>query len=101
MARRLLAPKYMGSIQIKKPHHLGRGEAHRRVERLEPELKQKYGVELDWHGDRADVKASRLSGQLVVDDAQLSVNLKLGLPLVPVQAKIRSALEQQLERALS
>jgi putative polyhydroxyalkanoate system protein len=91
----------MGSIQIKKQHHLGRTEAHRRVEALEPELKHKYGVHLDWHGDRADVTASRLSGQLVIDDSQLWVSLKVGLALVPLQGRIRSALERQLERALT
>jgi putative polyhydroxyalkanoate system protein len=91
----------MGTIHIQKPHHLGREEAHRRVEKLEPELKDKYGVQLHWHGDRADVKASRVSGQLVVDDSQLSIDLKLGLPLVLVQGKIRSSLEQQLARALA
>jgi putative polyhydroxyalkanoate system protein len=101
VARRLLDGGDMGSIQIKKQHHLGRGEAHRRVEQLEPELKQKYGVQLDWHGDRADVSGSRLSGQLVVDDSELSIQLKIGLPLVPVQAKIRSALEQRLAHALA
>jgi putative polyhydroxyalkanoate system protein len=68
---------------------------------MEPELKNKFGVQLDWHGDRADVKASRLSGQLVVDDALVSLDLSLGLPLVPMQGKIRSALEQRIQRALS
>jgi len=91
----------MGSIQIKKNHHLGRTEAHRRVEKLEPELEKKYGVHLDWHGDRADVRASKLSGELVVDDSQLLVSLKFGLALVPLQGKIRSALDQQLTRALA
>jgi putative polyhydroxyalkanoate system protein len=97
----VLAFAHMASIQIKKAHHLGRGEAHRRVVQLEPELKQKYGVQLDWHGDEADVKAPRLSGQLVVDDAQLSLDLQVGLALMPLQAKIRSALEQRLARALA
>ncbi len=91
----------MGNIQIKKPHHLDRGEAHRRVEQMEPELKQKYGVQLEWHGDQADVHASKLSGHLVVGDSQLSLDLKLGLPLVPLQGKIRTALNQQLDRALA
>lgn len=91
----------MANIQIKKRHQLGRGEAHRRIEELEPELKQKYGVQLDWHGDRADVKAPKASGQLVVDESLLSLSLKLGLSLIPLQAKIRSGLEQRLARALA
>jgi len=91
----------MGSTQIKKQHHLGRTEAHRPVEALEPELEHKYGVHLDWQGDRADVRASKLSGQLVVDDSQLLVSLKFGLAVVPLQGKIRYALEQQLARTLS
>ena len=91
----------MGTIQIKKMHHLGTAEAHKRVEQLEPELKKDYGVQLEWHGERADVRAARVSGQLVVEDQALSLQLQLGLPLVPVQAKIRSALEQRLASALA
>jgi putative polyhydroxyalkanoate system protein len=91
----------MGNIQIKKTHPLGREEAHRRVQQLEPELKSKYGVQLDWHGDQADVKASRVSGSLVVDDQAVTIDLQLGLPLLPVRGRIQSALEQQVARALS
>jgi hypothetical protein len=58
-------------------------------------------VQLDWHGDRADVKASRIAGQLVVDDSQLSIKLQVGLALLPVRGRIRSALEQRIVRALS
>jgi putative polyhydroxyalkanoate system protein len=101
MARALLGAALMGNIKIQKPHHLGREEAHRRVEQMEPELKDKYGVKLDWHGDRADVKSSKLSGQLVVDDNQLSLDVNLRLPLMPLQGKIRTALEQRIHRALA
>jgi putative polyhydroxyalkanoate system protein len=91
----------MASIQINKPHHLGRGEAHRRIEAMEPKLQQEYGVTLDWDGDRANVRASSVSGELVVDDDELRVQLKLGLALLPVQGKIRSTLDQQLDQALA
>jgi putative polyhydroxyalkanoate system protein len=56
---------------------------------------------LDWDGDRANVKASSVSGELVVDDAQLHLELKLGLALLPVRGRIRSELDQRLERAFA
>jgi putative polyhydroxyalkanoate system protein len=100
-ARRLLRVEDMASIEINKPHQLGRVEAHRRIEALETQLQEKYGVTLEWDGDRANVSGSGVSGELAVDDAEIWLRLKLGLALLPVQGKIRSTLDQQLERALA
>ena len=91
----------MAKISIHEAHRLGKAEAHRRLEKLQSELSSKYGVELVWHGDEADIKASKLSGKLVVDEAAVDIDLKLGLALTAFQGRIRSALAQQVHRALA
>jgi len=91
----------MAKINIHEGHRLGKEEAHRRLDKLQAELRNKYGVVLEWHGDEADIKASKLSGKIVVDEAAVDIDLKLGLALTPLQGRIRSALAQQVHRALA
>ena len=91
----------MADIKIEKAHHLGREEAHRRLQQIETELNQKYGVKLDWQGDQAQVHARGISGLIVVEDERVSVDLKLGLPLWPIQGKLRSEIQQRVDRTLS
>ncbi len=91
----------MAKISIHEGHRLGKEEAHRRLEKLQAELEKKYGVELVWHGHEADIKASRLSGKIVVDDAAVDIDLKLGLALTALQGRIRSAIAQEVHRALA
>jgi putative polyhydroxyalkanoate system protein len=91
----------MPEIKIQTAHNLGREEAHRRVQQVETELNQKYGVKFDWQGDRAEVHAKGLSGLIVVEDERVAVDLKLGLALIPLQGKLRSEVKERMDRALS
>lgn len=91
----------MSEIKIDRNHALGTSEAKTRVNNLEPKLKEKYGVSLDWNGNTANVKGTGVSGTLSVDEAKVSVNLKLGLLLRPMAGKIREGLEAQVDKALA
>ncbi len=91
----------MSDIKIEKHHSLGRDEAHRRVVEMAPKLRDKYGVKLDWQGDKAQLKGSGVSGHIDIDDSKVEVQLKLGLLLRPMSGKIREAIERQIDRALA
>ncbi len=92
----------MAEIRIERPHSLGKAEAKKRVQDLEPKLKTKYGVELAWNGDgEAQVKGTGVSGLLRVAESNVAVDLKLGLLLRPMAGKIRGALEHQIDKALA
>jgi putative polyhydroxyalkanoate system protein len=91
----------MAKISIHQGHHLGKDEAHRRLEKLQAGLKKKYGIEVEWRGDEADIKASKLSGKIVVNEAAVDIDLKLGLALSVLQGRIRSALAEEVHRALA
>lgn len=90
----------MSEIKIERTHALGVAEARKRVDTLEPKLKEKYGVALAWNGNTANVKGTGVSGTLAVDEGKVSVNLKLGLMLRPLAGKIREGLEKQVDKAL-
>lgn len=91
----------MAEIRIERNHQLGKREAHRRLAEIEPKLKEKYGVELTWAGDHAQVKGTGVSGQLSLGEERLALDLKIGLLLRPMAGKIRTALERQIDQALA
>ena len=92
----------MAEIKIERNHTLGKNEAQKRVSELEPKLKEKYGVELAWKGNgEAQVKGTGVSGTLRVAEAAVHIDLKLGMLLRPMASKIRSALEHQIDKALT
>jgi putative polyhydroxyalkanoate system protein len=92
----------MAEIKIDRNHTLGQAEAQKRVTDLAPKLKEKYGVELAWKGDgEAQVKGTGVTGTLRVAAEAVHIDLKLGLLLRPMAGKIRSALEHQIDKALT
>ena len=91
----------MSEIKIERNHKLGTAEARKRVDTLEPKLKERYGVTLEWNGNVAAVKGTGVSGTLAVDDTKVAVNIKLGLLLRPLAGKIREGLEHQVNKALA
>jgi putative polyhydroxyalkanoate system protein len=91
----------MSDIKIERAHKLGKDEAKKRLLALEPKLKEKYGVSLDWQADgNAKVKGTGVSGNLELGADKLTLELKLGLLLKAMSGKIRGALEHQLDKAL-
>jgi putative polyhydroxyalkanoate system protein len=91
----------MSEIKIERPHALGTDEAKKRVLALEPKLKEKYNVSLDWNGNTANLKGTGVTGTLAVEDKRVAVNVKLGLMLRPLAGKIREGLEAQVDKALT
>ena len=90
-----------GEIRIEKSHSLGLAEANKRVHGMEAPLQKKYGVKLDWQGDSARVYGKGVEGNVLVSDDHVLVDLKLGLLLRPIASKIKSVLEEQLDKALN
>lgn len=90
----------MADIEIERSHRLGLTQLKERLGGLEEKLLDRYGVKLTWRGNEAEVRGTGVSGTLSVDEAQVAVNLKLGLLMRPLAGKIREAMEKQIDRAL-
>lgn len=88
----------MSELKFSKQHALGRQEVKERITKMENHLKEKYGVNFKWEGDRAEVKAAGVTGTLTLQDKSVDVSLKLGLLMKPMAGKIREAMDKQLER---
>jgi putative polyhydroxyalkanoate system protein len=68
----------MSKIRVVQAHAVNLDEARERLGDFEQAM-GKYGVSLAWSGARAKIKGVGVSGEVVVTDDQVRVELKLGL----------------------
>ena len=90
----------MSNIKVERNHALGDAEAKKRIESIEPKLKERYGVKLAWSGNQAKITGAGVSGQVEVGSDRLAIDLKLGMLVRPFATKIRESLERQVDKAL-
>ena len=90
----------MSRIHIETTHQLDAGEVRSKLRGAEEELHRRYGIRLDWQGDRAQIRGKGLRGTLVLEEGRARLDLELGLILRPLRASIERALHEQVARAL-
>ncbi|MBI5507275.1 MAG: polyhydroxyalkanoic acid system family protein [Deltaproteobacteria bacterium] len=90
----------MSEIKIERSHKLGSDEAKKRFAGIEAKLKERYGVALEWQGHNATVKGSGVTGDVKVTSDRIAVVLRLGFLVRPFAAKIREAIERQVDEKL-
>lgn len=91
----------MADIDIERTHSLGLEELRKRLRTLEEKLQERYGAQIDWHGDQADIKGTGFSGTLKLGEANVAVSLKLSFLMRPLAGKIREVMTSQVDRALA
>jgi hypothetical protein len=100
----------MPTITVVVPHRLDREEALERIRRRQSEVEQHYGDEIrnaetTWTGDTLQFRFKTLGmtvqGTVVVEAAQVSVELKVPLAAMLVKGKIESQVRAELERTLA
>jgi putative polyhydroxyalkanoate system protein len=90
----------MPSIDIQRPHGLGRERARAIVEQVAERMRQKFGVETRWDGDTLHFSRSGVDGTMAVDDATVRVNARLGLLLAPLKPMIEDEIGRKLDQYL-
>lgn len=68
----------MANIKITEAHTLGASEAKIRVAVFE-EMLSKFGVKLNWSGNKASFKGIGVSGSMSVSDTSATIEIKLGM----------------------
>jgi putative polyhydroxyalkanoate system protein len=91
----------MAEIHIKRPHHLGREDAHAEVEKLARSLQSELQATYRWSGDRLLFERSGASGSIAVGDDYLEIDVKLSLLLTPLKGKIEESIRKKLDLALA
>lgn len=91
----------MPKIDVSQSHSLTPAEAKARMEKVQAELTQKYGLAFTWEGDaRLKVSGKGVKGTIDLSPTQVVVSLDLSLLLSPVKGKIESRLREQLSEQL-
>lgn len=92
----------MSTVQVRQPHAMGIESAKSALSGFEEDL-AKRGAKLVWSGNSAEVKGTGVSGQVVVSEAEVFVEVKLGLiaKAAGVKAdKLQASIEKRLAAAL-
>jgi putative polyhydroxyalkanoate system protein len=93
----------MASVKVQQAHTLGASMAKAKLATFESDL-AKYKARLDWSGNTAQVKGIGVSGNVLVTDANVSVNLELGMlaRAAGVDAgKLQNSIAKRLASALA
>jgi putative polyhydroxyalkanoate system protein len=93
----------MSTIEIRKPHSLGREAARAKAEEIANGLKDRFSLDWEWAGDSVLFEAKGgaakgTKGRLVVREAEIEVNLDLPFQLRPLKGVVESKIREKLER---
>lgn len=66
-------------MNVERPHQLSVEDARAAIDRLGADLKDKYGMKLEWSGDRAKLVGTGASGEIKVEPNRVVITVKLGM----------------------
>ncbi|NQD94707.1 polyhydroxyalkanoic acid system protein [Pseudomonas sp. CrR25] len=90
----------MATIDVQRPHSLGRAAARAKAEQLAERLAREYAVRYRWSGDTLEFKRSGADGSIEVGEDNVRVQLKLGLLLSAMSGSIKREIEEVLDKSL-
>ena len=88
----------MASFSISKPHTMSLAEIRDAAEDLARGLKDRHGLSYRWHGDTAVFSRSGIDGKLIIDAAQITVSVKLGMLASAFQGPLKRAVKEYLDQ---
>ncbi|MBT8108906.1 MAG: polyhydroxyalkanoic acid system family protein [Gammaproteobacteria bacterium] len=88
-------------MKIHRRHKLGLEEARNRADKIAADLQQQFSMRSRWQGDVLKVKGNGVKGQLLVDEENLELDVKLGLALKLMEGPIRAAIEATIDEELA
>ncbi|MBI4819120.1 MAG: polyhydroxyalkanoic acid system family protein [Deltaproteobacteria bacterium] len=93
----------MSTVEVVEPHALPVDQAKAALGGFADDIK-KYGMKLEWHGAKADLKGVGASGSVDVTSSAVKVVIKLGLvaKAAGVDAgKLEASIRKRLKAALT
>jgi putative polyhydroxyalkanoate system protein len=90
----------MANIHIERPHKLGREEARSKIEQIAVDLKRELHADYEWQGDTLVFKRSGASGTIQIDEEDIVIDVKLGMALGLIKAKIEDGIKNNLDKVL-
>jgi putative polyhydroxyalkanoate system protein len=92
----------MSDVVVTESHSLPADEVKSRLKAFEADI-DKYGMKLDWKGDRADIKGTGASGDVKITASTVTVTVKLGMMAKAFikPDKLHASIEKRLKAALA
>ncbi len=91
----------MATIDITRQHTMGREGAKQAAENVAERLKEKIDVNYRWEGDTLRFQRKGADGRIQVRDADVRVEVELGLLLRPMKGTITEKINDYLSRYLT
>jgi len=92
----------MATIEMEKPHSIGKDGARKKAEELADRMKEKIGIEWAWAGDSIKFEAKSgaakgAKGRVDVTDSKIRVEVDLPLMLRPLKGMVESRIKEKLD----
>ena len=89
----------MAKLQISQSHNCSAEEARQRIDRLNKELGEKYGLNSSWTSDtEAKVERTGAKGAIKVEPNRVLIDLDLSFAMSPLKGTIEKRIKEELER---
>ncbi len=90
----------MATVKISQAHTLPVEEAKKRLSESFATYTSKFGVKLNWEGDKLLLKGSGFEGVANVSGSSVDVEVKLGLMVSAFKGKVEEGIRTELQRTL-
>ncbi|AGA90404.1 putative polyhydroxyalkanoic acid system protein [Thioflavicoccus mobilis 8321] len=91
----------MSRIHFTRRHRLGVDEARVRISEVAQRLEREFHVACRWQGNRLSFKRSGVSGRIDVGEDAVTLDVHLGLFLLPMRQTIANRIDDKLTHVLS
>jgi len=86
----------MATIDIKRPHSLGKDKAKEAAQAVADRLKEKLDIKYRWDGDTLKFERTGASGSIACTATDVRVQVDLNIMLRPMKGKIEEKVNQYL-----
>ncbi|OOG63431.1 polyhydroxyalkanoic acid synthase [Rhodanobacter sp. B04] len=87
----------MPKIDIRRPHQLPIAEARAVVDKVAERMREKLGVDGQWHGDTLRFSRPGVSGTIDVGSDAIQVHAELGLMFSPLKGMVEQEIRRKLD----
>ncbi len=91
----------MASISITRKHSLTQKKAKDVAEKIAKDLRKRFDLDYEWHGDHIDFERPGVSGQMHVGKDKIKIDVQLGLLLGMLKPTIEREIDAQMDKLLA
>ncbi len=89
----------MPKVEISQSHKVTAEEARKRIESLNKELGEKYGLSSSWLSDtEAKVERTGATGKIKIEPTHVQINLDLSFAMTPLKGTIEKRIKDELAK---